>query len=77
MKNAAKILAFKGKELKTVDDVRAALLAILLDIRSGDVTVAESQPIQKEINTRMKEVRGQLKGGTSKDKHAVKSFFGK
>jgi hypothetical protein len=38
MKLTAKILKFKGKKLETVEEVRAALIAILEDVESGDAT---------------------------------------
>ena len=69
MKPTAKILKFKGKELQSKADVRAALLAILEDLRFGDVTATEAEPIQKDINTRMKEIK------SGKLEAAVKSFF--
>jgi hypothetical protein len=42
MKPTAKILKFKDKKLETVEEVRAALIAILEDIESGDATIAET-----------------------------------
>jgi hypothetical protein len=51
MKLTAKIRKFKGKKHDTVEKVRAALIAILEDIESGDATIAEATPIKK--NTRL------------------------
>ena len=48
-KPTAKILRFKGKKLKTVEEVRAALIAIREDVECGAVTVAEAISIKKEI----------------------------
>jgi hypothetical protein len=47
MKLTAKIRKFKNKKLKTVEEVRAALIAILEDIESSDATIAEAAPIKK------------------------------
>jgi hypothetical protein len=52
MKPTAKILKFKDKKLETIKEVRAALIAILDDIQSGDATVTEAKPIEKEIERR-------------------------
>ena len=41
MKETAEILAFKGKEIKTVRDLSGAQLALFHDITSGAVTSAE------------------------------------
>jgi hypothetical protein len=76
-KLTAKILKFKGKKLKTVEEVRAALIAILEDIESGDATIAEATPIKKEIQILMRKLRGQMKSANPKDKAALKTFFGK
>ena len=46
MKLTAKILKFKNKKLETVEEVRAALIAILEDVESGDATIAEAKPIK-------------------------------
>jgi len=48
MKLTAKIIKFKGKKLETVEEVRAALIAILEDIESGDAPVTEAKPIRDE-----------------------------
>jgi hypothetical protein len=77
MKLTAKILKFKGKKLETVEEVRAALIAILEDIESGDATIAEATPIKKEIQILMRKLRAQMKSAKPKDKAALKSFFGK
>jgi tRNA(Ser,Leu) C12 N-acetylase TAN1 len=75
MKQTAKTLKFNGKELLTVEDVRAALNAIIEDIQSGDATVTKAKPIQKEIKTRLKEIRAQMKSVKPEHKAALKSFF--
>ena len=77
MKLTAKILKFKGKKLETVEEVRAALIAILEDVESGDATITEATPIQEEIKKLMRKLRAQMKSATPKDKAALKSFFGK
>ena len=43
MKLTAKIRKFKNKKLKLVEEVRAALIAILEDIQSGDATISEAK----------------------------------
>ena len=77
MKLTAKIRKFKGKNLDTVEEVRAALIAILEDIEFGDATIAGATPIKKEIQILMRKLRAQMKRGNPKDKAALKSFFGK
>ena len=77
MKRTAKILKFKGEKLETVEEVRAALIAIIEDIESGDATIAEATPIKKEIQILMRKLRTQMKSAKPKDKAALKSFFGK
>ena len=77
MKLTAKILKFFGEKLETVEEVRAALIAILEDIESGDATIAEATPIKKEIQILMRKLRAQMKSAKPKDKAALKSFFGK
>ena len=77
MKLTAKILQFKGKKFETVKEVRAALIAILEDIESGDVTIAEATPLTNEIKKLMRKLRAQVKSAKPKDKAALKSFFGK
>ena len=77
MKLTAKIRKFKGKKLETVKEVRAALIAILEDIESGDATIAEATPIKKEIQILMRKLRAQMKSAKPKDKAALNSFFGK
>jgi hypothetical protein len=51
MRPTAMILGFKGKELKTLDDVRVALSALLRDISTGDVSPDEAQPIHKRLTS--------------------------
>ena len=76
MKLNAKILKFKGKKLKTVEEVRAALIAILEDIESGDVTVSEATPIRDEIEKMRREIRAQIKSAKPEDDALLKLFFG-
>jgi hypothetical protein len=77
MKLTAKILEFKGKKLETVEEVPAALIAIIEDIQSGDATSTEAEPIQEEIKKLMRKIRAQMKSAKPEDKAALKSFFGK
>ncbi len=77
MKQTAKILKFKGKKLETVEEVRAALIAILEDVESGDATIAEATPLTKEIKKLMRKLRTQLKSAKPRDQAPLKSFFGK
>jgi len=77
MKLTAKIRKFKNKKLKTVEEVRAALIAILEDIESGDATIAEATPIKEEIEMLMSKLRAQMNSAELKDKAALKSVFGK
>ena len=77
MKQTAKILEFKGKKLETVEEVRAALIAILEDVESGDATIAEATPLTKEIKKLMRKLRAQVKSAKPKDQAELKSFFGK
>jgi len=65
MKDAAEILAFKGKEIKTVRDLQAAQLALFHDIASGAVTPAESRPVQKELSARLRDFEASLKAATA------------
>jgi hypothetical protein len=48
MKRTAKILRFKNKKLETVEDVRAALIAIIQDIEACDETATEAEPIRDQ-----------------------------
>ena len=77
MKLTARILKFKGKKLETVEEVRAALIATLEDIESGDVTVTEEKPIRDESNMIMGKLCAQMNSAKLKDKAALKTFFGK
>jgi len=77
MKLTAKILKFKDKKLETVEEVRAALIAILEDIESGDATIAEATPIKKEMQILMQKLCAQMNSAKLKDKTVLKSFFGK
>ena len=77
MNRTAKILRFKNKKLETVEEIRAALIAIIEDIQSGDVTVTEAKPIRDESNMIMRKLCAQINSAKLKDKAALKSFFGK
>jgi hypothetical protein len=61
MKQTVKMLKLKGNEPQTIAEVRAALSAMIEDIRSGDATVAEAESIKKEIDNLMKEIKAQMK----------------
>jgi len=77
MKRSAKILKFKGKKLKTVKEVRAALIAIREDVECGDATIAEAMSIKKEIQILVRKLEAQIKSVKPEDRAALKSFFGK
>jgi hypothetical protein len=72
MREAAKILEFTRKKPQTIEGVRAALAAIIDDIRSGDATVVEAKPIKKALNKRMREIRAQMKSVKPEDMAALK-----
>ena len=61
MKDTAEILAFKGKEIKTVRDLQAPQLALFHDITSGAVTSAEYRAVQEELSARLWEFEASLK----------------
>jgi len=61
MKDQARILKYKGKELATMSDIREALSALILDVKSGDITPKEARPIEKEINEKLKIIAQGLK----------------
>ncbi|HMF49073.1 MAG TPA: hypothetical protein VK603_10530 [Candidatus Saccharimonadales bacterium] len=77
MKLTAKMLKLRVNKPQTVEDVRAALTAIIEGIRCGAATVAEAEPIKKEIDKRMKKIRAQMKSPKPEDRAALKLFFGK
>jgi hypothetical protein len=77
MKLTPKILKFKGKNLETLEEVRAALIAILEDIESGDAPVTEAKPIRDETEMIMRKLCAQMNSAKPKDQAALKSFFGK
>jgi len=76
MKLTAKILKFKGKKLETVEEVRAALIAILEDIESGDATITDAESTQEEIKKLTRKVRPQMKNANPEDDALLKLFFG-
>jgi len=61
MKKEARILNYQGKELRTVSDINGANEALFNDLLSGNVTVQEARKIQKEINSRIKDISNQIK----------------
>ena len=65
MKHTAEILAFKGKEIKTVRDLQAAQLALFHDITSGAVTLVESRLVQESLSARLWEFEASLKAATA------------
>jgi len=65
MKDTAEILAFKGKEIKTVQDLQAAQLALFHDITSGAVTSVESRLVQESLSARLWEFEASLKAATA------------
>ena len=69
----------KGKRQRaaTIEEVRAALTAILDDIRSGDATVAEAETIKNETNKRIEGISALRESEKPEDKAALKLFFGK
>ena len=62
---------FKGKELKTVQDLQAAQLALFHDIASGAVTPVESRLVQEDLSARLWEFEAGLKA--AKARGALKS----
>ena len=71
MKHTAEILAFKGKEIKTVRDLSGAQLALFHDIASGAVTPVESRLVQEDLSARLWEFEAGLKA--AKARGALKS----
>jgi hypothetical protein len=67
MKPTAKILRFKGKKLETVEEVRAALIAIREDVECGDATIAEATSIEKEIQILVRKLEAQIKSVKPED----------
>ena len=56
MKNNPKNKNFDDKELITMNDVRAALHALVSDVFSGRITMAESVPLRKKASERLKQI---------------------
>ena len=56
MKNNAKSKEFDDKELITMGDVRATLHALVSDVLSGRITMAESVLLRKKATNRLKEI---------------------
>jgi len=56
MKNNAKSKKFDDKELLTMSDIRAALHALVSDVLSGRITMAESVPLRKKASERLKQI---------------------
>ena len=61
MKDTARILKYRGRDLKSVADVTGAMQALAADLLNGDITPAEHRRIQKEINQRIRSVAEALK----------------
>ena len=61
MKDTAKVLTFKGRELKTPADINSVQEALWEDLTSGAVTPREARQIQKEIGQRLKAFRSMVK----------------
>jgi len=61
MKDTARILKFKGEELRTPTDVIAVCEALIADLLSGEITPAEHRKIQQEIVARTKEFGSMVK----------------
>jgi hypothetical protein len=56
MKKEARILEYRGKELRTASDLANVLSALMSDIALGNVKPKEAREIQKEINERLKAI---------------------
>jgi len=63
MKRTARMLAFRGKDFRTVADVNAGQEALFADLMDGNLTLAESREIQKAFNARIKMIGSALKFG--------------
>jgi hypothetical protein len=73
----ARIPQFAVKELKTMNDLAAAQLALLQDLNSGAVTEAEWRVIQKDLNTFQKKWQKQSHNArTSADFEALTTIWG-
>jgi len=57
------MLAFRGKDFRTVADVNAGQEALFADLMDGNLTLAESREIQKAFNARIKMIGSALKFG--------------
>jgi predicted nucleic acid-binding Zn-ribbon protein len=75
MKQTVKMLKVEGNEPQTVDAVRGALSAIIDDIKSGDATVAEAEPIKKGIENRIEEIRAQMESAARRQGYAQIIFW--
>ena len=76
MKENARILQFTVKELKTMNELAAAQLALLRDLHSGTVTKAEWRVIQKDLNMLQKKWQKQsYDARTSADFEVLKVIF--
>ncbi len=65
------------KKLKTMSELSAAQQALLDDIASRELTVAEGRPIQKELSALQRKWQKQAnEARTPKDFEALKSIFG-
>ena len=50
MKDTARVLKFKGKELKTGRDCAAVFSATMSDLDAGDITPGEARKIMAEVH---------------------------
>jgi len=56
MKETARILRFKGKDLRTAAEITAAEEALMADLMAGEITATESRRIQMELTRRIKAI---------------------
>jgi hypothetical protein len=61
MKPTARILKFRGKELRTPADITQVHEALIADLVSGEITPADHRKIQREITERIKTFGSMLK----------------
>jgi hypothetical protein len=61
MKPDARILKYRGKEIRTAADIKGVSEALIQDLVERKVSPKESRPIQKEIDQRIKSVMDGIK----------------
>ena len=77
MKKKDARIPFDVKKLKTMKELADAQLALIQEIKSGALTVAESRPIQKELNALQRKWQNQVhEARTPKDFKALEAIFG-